>query len=117
MTNSLTDIGKIETFPMKKTRIGNWTVRDQPYGSRLKKQGQRDIYFKGELCMSAVIEHVLAMEFDFYGKVYANHPDSVNVILGSFGVDITVDRHNISYGEKWINIARTKDLVILRRVP
>lgn len=117
MTNSsIADIGKIETFPMKKKKIGNWEVRDISF-SKLKKEGQRNIFYKSQLCMSAVFDHWLAMEFDFYGDVYKSAPDSINTILDSFGVDITVDANNIRYGSKWENIARSRDLIILRRIP
>lgn len=116
MTSSLTDIGKIESFPMQ-ARVGpHWKVRDLPY-SKQKKEGQRDIYYKGQICVSAVIEHWLAMEFDFYGDVYKSCADSLNVILASFGVDLKVVDDNICYGPKWKNLAKSKDFVILRRVP
>ena len=115
MPSSLEDMGKIETFPMKQ-KIGNWQVRDIRYGKAEKKEGQRDLYYKGQLCMSAVFQHYLAMEFDFYGLLYKDVPDTLNLILDQFGTDIRIVNDNIRYGLKWRNIARSTDLIILRRI-
>ena len=115
-SHTLEDIGRIETFPTRQ-KIGNWVVRDMSYGIGKKKEGQRDVFHKGRLCMSAVIQHYLVMEFDFYGTTYRAVPDTLNLILDSFHVDIRVVDDNIRYGSKWRNIARSTELIILRRVP